>query len=155
MVCENPKRGKSQKASRLPCRLLLKGTTFVLHCAICRKLLTTVLLHFQLTSVKDISNDRHSSTRCDYTPHYREAEKTLILRPSRPRNTMVKSREYMRRRMMKILAGIIMWGDSSRGPLVFPEFTSACILCVLPHLVCSVSGPSWIFCYAFYQLLCA
>ena len=48
----------------------------------------------------------------------------------------------MRRQMLKILAGHVMWGglrpppccDSSCGPLVFSAFASACIFCFCPIL---------------------
>ena len=91
--------------------------------------------------------NRYGSIRIKFQP------KPSILDPSRDfyaiwaksrKYKICKSRTYMRRQMLKILAGHMMWGrlghpsphggDSSCGPLMFSAFASVCIVCFCPIL---------------------
>ena len=111
--------------------------------------------------------------------HTGKLKKTWMLGSSRPGGNTIqcgpisestiwgKSIKYMRRQMLKILAGHMMGGGhrppcghSSCGPLVFSAFASVCILIccpnlrflILPHIVFSAIGPYCISCRVFYQL---
>ena len=86
----------------------------------------------------------------------------------KPENTKyTRIRKYMRRQMLKLLAGHMMWGvlrpppggDSSCDPLVFPAFASAsmfffCLIMyflLLPHRVFSVVAPYCMFSFVLFS----